>query len=42
MKLNEYQQDALNKVEDKSKDIIHYNDTEIVEIKEYYSEVVLY
>ena len=39
--------DALNKVEDKSKDVIHYNDmeiaeTEIVAIEEHYNEVVLY
>ena len=34
--------DGLNKVEDKSKDIIHYNDLPIVAIEEHYNEVILY
>ena len=34
--------DALNKVEDKTKDVIHYDCLEIEEIEEHEYEVILY
>ena len=34
--------DALNKVEDKTKDVIHYDCSEIEEIEERKYEVILY
>lgn len=34
--------DVLNKVEDKSKDVVEYDGLSIVAIKERYNEVILY
>ena len=34
--------DALNKVEDKSKDVVHYNDLNIEEIEEREDDIILY
>lgn len=34
--------DALNKVKDKSKDVVHYDDLVIDEIDERYDDVILY
>ena len=34
--------DELNKVEDKSKDVVHYDDLVIDEIDERYDDVILY
>ena len=34
--------DALNKIEDKSKDVVHYDYLEIDEIEECDSDVILY
>lgn len=34
--------DALNKVEDKSKDVVHYDDTEIDDVNEREYDIILY
>lgn len=34
--------DALNKVEDKSKDVVHYDDLNIEEIEEREDDIILY
>ena len=34
--------DALNKVEDKSKDVIHYDECDIDELEERDNDVILY
>ena len=34
--------DALNKVKDKSKDVVHYDDLDIEEVEEREDDIILY